>query len=202
MEHKARRGSARSTEETLPAALRRRALLSDLPPLQRDVHRLRRRLRRLDLPLVRLAAAPHRLPVRPRPTRSRAWPRACCARCATRWTACSSPTTRSTSWSTSYGVDGVVFHPIKSCRTVSTGLADSRRALMARRDIPSLLHRVRHDGPARRLGGAAQEPHRRVLRGPGESTARRRDRAAAPVRRSDRMATRRAWTSARRRPRR
>ncbi|MGD2135328.1 MAG: 2-hydroxyacyl-CoA dehydratase family protein, partial [Gemmatimonadales bacterium] len=38
-----------------------------------------------------------------------------------------------------YAVDGVVYHPIKSCRTVSTGLADSRRALMAARDVPSLF---------------------------------------------------------------
>ena len=48
-------------------------------------------------------------------------------------------------------VDGVVFHPIKSCRTVSTGLADARRALMASRRHPEPVHRVRHDGPARRL---------------------------------------------------
>ncbi len=33
-----------------------------------------------------------------------------------------------------YQADGVVFHPIKSCRTVSTGLADNRRALMENRD--------------------------------------------------------------------
>jgi len=26
-----------------------------------------------------------------------------------------------------YTADGIVFHPIKSCRTVSTGLADNRR---------------------------------------------------------------------------
>ena len=38
-----------------------------------------------------------------------------------------------------YALDGVVFHPIKSCRTVSTGLADNRRALMAMRDVPSLF---------------------------------------------------------------
>ncbi len=38
-----------------------------------------------------------------------------------------------------FSVDGVVFHPIKSCRTVSTGLADQRRALMERTDIPSLF---------------------------------------------------------------
>jgi benzoyl-CoA reductase subunit B len=38
-----------------------------------------------------------------------------------------------------FSVDGVVFHPIKSCRTVSTGLADQRRALMAATDTPSLF---------------------------------------------------------------
>jgi benzoyl-CoA reductase subunit B len=38
-----------------------------------------------------------------------------------------------------FHIDGVVFHPIKSCRTVSTGLADGRRALIARTDIPSLF---------------------------------------------------------------
>jgi benzoyl-CoA reductase subunit B len=38
-----------------------------------------------------------------------------------------------------YALDGVVYHPIKSCRTVSTGLADSRRCLMEERDMPSLF---------------------------------------------------------------
>jgi benzoyl-CoA reductase subunit B len=38
-----------------------------------------------------------------------------------------------------FGADGVVYHPIKSCRTVSTGLADSRRALMEARDVASLF---------------------------------------------------------------
>ena len=38
-----------------------------------------------------------------------------------------------------YHVDGIVFHPIKSCRTVSTGLADSRRYLAKRHDVPSLF---------------------------------------------------------------
>ena len=67
-----------------------------------------------------------------------------------------------------YAIDGVIYHPIKSCRTVSTGLADGRRALTERDRHPQPLHRVGHDGPPRRLGGAAQEPHRRVLRGPGD----------------------------------
>ena len=38
-----------------------------------------------------------------------------------------------------YAVDGVVYHPIKSCRTVSTGLADGRRFLMDKRNIPTLF---------------------------------------------------------------
>jgi benzoyl-CoA reductase subunit B len=38
-----------------------------------------------------------------------------------------------------YGVDGLVFHSVKSCRTTSTGMADARRALLAQRDVPSLL---------------------------------------------------------------
>jgi len=38
-----------------------------------------------------------------------------------------------------YQADGIVYHPIKSCRTVSTGLADNRRAVMERRDVPSLF---------------------------------------------------------------
>jgi benzoyl-CoA reductase subunit B len=39
----------------------------------------------------------------------------------------------------SFRADGIVFHPIKSCRTVSTGLADTRRAVMERQDIPCLF---------------------------------------------------------------
>jgi benzoyl-CoA reductase subunit B len=38
-----------------------------------------------------------------------------------------------------YGSDGVVYHPIKSCRTVSTGLADSRRQLMEDGNVFSLF---------------------------------------------------------------
>ncbi len=38
-----------------------------------------------------------------------------------------------------YGCDGVVYHPIKSCRTVSTGLADSRRQLMEDGNVFSLF---------------------------------------------------------------
>ncbi len=38
-----------------------------------------------------------------------------------------------------FNVDGIVYHPIKSCRTVSTGLADSRGYFAGKKDIPSLF---------------------------------------------------------------
>jgi len=57
-----------------------------------------------------------------------------------------------------YSADGVVFHPIKSCRTVSTGLADTRRALMAQRDIPTLF--VESDLMDRRVVSEAQMKNR------------------------------------------
>jgi benzoyl-CoA reductase subunit B len=57
-----------------------------------------------------------------------------------------------------YHVDGVVYHPIKSCRTVSTGLADSRRALMAARDIASLF--IESDMMDRRVVSEAQLKNR------------------------------------------
>jgi benzoyl-CoA reductase subunit B len=57
-----------------------------------------------------------------------------------------------------YAVDGVVYHPIKSCRTVSTGLADTRRALMAQRDIPSLF--VESDMMDKRVVSEAQMKNR------------------------------------------
>ncbi len=57
-----------------------------------------------------------------------------------------------------FHVDGVVYHPIKSCRTVSTGLADSRRALMASRDIASLF--VESDMMDRRVVSEAQLKNR------------------------------------------
>jgi benzoyl-CoA reductase subunit B len=37
-----------------------------------------------------------------------------------------------------YDAEGIVYHPVKSCRTVSTGLADSRRAVMEQRDLMCL----------------------------------------------------------------
>jgi benzoyl-CoA reductase subunit B len=57
-----------------------------------------------------------------------------------------------------FHVDGVVYHPIKSCRTVSTGLADNRRSLMASRDIASLF--IESDMMDRRVVSEAQLKNR------------------------------------------
>ncbi len=57
-----------------------------------------------------------------------------------------------------YAANGVVYHPIKSCRTVSTGLADNRRALMELRDIPSLF--IESDLMDRRVVSEAQLKNR------------------------------------------
>jgi len=58
----------------------------------------------------------------------------------------------------SYTADGVVYHPIKSCRTVSTGLADNRRALMEATNIPSLF--IESDLMDRRVVSEAQLKNR------------------------------------------
>ena len=52
----------------------------------------------------------------------------------------------------------MVFHPIKSCRTVSTGLADNRRALMAERDVATLF--IESDLMDRRVVSEAQLKNR------------------------------------------
>ena len=57
-----------------------------------------------------------------------------------------------------YGIDGIVYHPIKSCRTVSTGLADSRRFMATKYDIPSLF--VESDMMDRRVVSEAQMKNR------------------------------------------
>jgi len=57
-----------------------------------------------------------------------------------------------------YDVDGVVYHPIKSCRTTTAGLADNRRALMELRDIPSLF--IESDMMNRRVVSEAQLKNR------------------------------------------
>jgi benzoyl-CoA reductase subunit B len=74
-----------------------------------------------------------------------------------------------------FEADGIVFHPIKSCRTVSTGLADNRRALMELRDIPSLF--VESDMMDRRVVSEAQLKNR--IDAFFEGLASRRQLAAA-----------------------
>ncbi|MBI4540293.1 MAG: 2-hydroxyacyl-CoA dehydratase [Gemmatimonadetes bacterium] len=78
-----------------------------------------------------------------------------------------------------YAADGVVYHPIKSCRTVSTGLADSRMALMRSCDVASLY--IESDMMDRRVVSEAQLKNRidaffeglasRKLRGAAASVA-------------------------------
>jgi len=57
-----------------------------------------------------------------------------------------------------YAIDGIVYHPIKSCRTVSTGLADNRRAVMAERDVATLF--IESDMMDRRVVSEAQLKNR------------------------------------------
>lgn len=75
-----------------------------------------------------------------------------------------------------FHVDGVVYHPIKSCRTVSTGLADNRRALMAARDISSLF--IESDMMDRRVVSEAQLKNR--IDAFFEGLASRRQQVALP----------------------
>ncbi|MFQ5751149.1 MAG: 2-hydroxyacyl-CoA dehydratase subunit D [bacterium] len=57
-----------------------------------------------------------------------------------------------------FHIDGVVYHPIKSCRTVSTGLADGRRYVMGKRDIPTLF--IESDLMDKRVVSEAQMKNR------------------------------------------
>ncbi len=57
-----------------------------------------------------------------------------------------------------FDADGVIYHPIKSCRTVSTGLADGRRYLTKNRDIPTLF--LESDMMDRRVVSEAQMKNR------------------------------------------
>jgi benzoyl-CoA reductase subunit B len=57
-----------------------------------------------------------------------------------------------------FHLDGVVYHPIKSCRTTSSGMADNRRSLMATRDVPSLF--IESDMMDRRVVSEAQMKNR------------------------------------------
>jgi benzoyl-CoA reductase subunit B len=57
-----------------------------------------------------------------------------------------------------YHADGVVYHPVKSCRTVSTGLADSRRVVLAERDVLALY--IESDMMDKRVVSEAQLKNR------------------------------------------
>jgi benzoyl-CoA reductase subunit B len=57
-----------------------------------------------------------------------------------------------------YNIDGVVYHPIKSCRTTSAGMADNRRALMENSNLPSLF--IESDMMDSRVVGDAQMKNR------------------------------------------
>jgi benzoyl-CoA reductase subunit B len=57
-----------------------------------------------------------------------------------------------------FKVDGVVYHPIKSCRTVSTGLADNRRSLLESCDVGSLF--IESDMMDKRVVSEAQLKNR------------------------------------------
>ncbi|MEK7233857.1 MAG: 2-hydroxyacyl-CoA dehydratase family protein [Elusimicrobiota bacterium] len=57
-----------------------------------------------------------------------------------------------------FSVDGVIYHPIKSCRTVSTGLADARRHLGRRRAVDSLF--IESDLMDKRVVSEAQMKNR------------------------------------------
>ncbi len=74
-----------------------------------------------------------------------------------------------------YAADGVVYHPIKSCRTVSTGLADSRRALLAVRDVATLF--LESDMMDRRVVAEAQLKNRVDAFFEGLATRRRQTAA-------------------------
>ncbi|VAW06809.1 Similar to benzoyl-CoA reductase subunit B [hydrothermal vent metagenome] len=57
-----------------------------------------------------------------------------------------------------FDVDGIIYHPIKSCRTVSTGLADSRKHMTEELGIPSLF--IESDMMDRRVVSEAQMKNR------------------------------------------
>ncbi len=57
-----------------------------------------------------------------------------------------------------FKIDGVIYHPIKSCRTVSTGLADGRRYVMNNKDIATLF--IESDLMDKRVVSEAQMKNR------------------------------------------
>lgn len=57
-----------------------------------------------------------------------------------------------------YEANGVVYHPVKSCRTVSTSLADSRRVVLEERDVLALF--IESDMMDKRVVSEAQLKNR------------------------------------------
>jgi benzoyl-CoA reductase subunit B len=76
-----------------------------------------------------------------------------------------------------FGADGIVYHPVTSCRTVSTGLASSRKAVMRERDVQCLF--LESDMMDRRVVSEAQLKNR--IDAFFEGLGSRRLRAAAAV---------------------
>ncbi|MFQ5737498.1 MAG: 2-hydroxyacyl-CoA dehydratase subunit D [Acidobacteriota bacterium] len=74
-----------------------------------------------------------------------------------------------------FNVDGIVYHPIKSCRTVSTGLADGRRSVAKKTQLPGLF--IESDMMDRRVVSEAQMKNR--IDAFFEGLASRRRRAVA-----------------------
>ncbi len=76
-----------------------------------------------------------------------------------------------------FEADGVVYHPVKSCRTVSTSLASSRKALMRERDVQCLF--IESDMMDRRVVSEAQLRNRIDAFFEGLGSRRLRTAAAA-----------------------
>ena len=74
-----------------------------------------------------------------------------------------------------YQLDAVIYHPIKSCRTVSTGLADSRQHLTDKRGIRSLF--LESDMMDRRVVSEAQMKNRIDAFFEGLASRRQQDEA-------------------------
>lgn len=78
-----------------------------------------------------------------------------------------------------YEADGIVYHPVKSCRTVSTGLADSRRAVLEARDVLALY--IESDMMDKRVVSEAQLKNRIDAFFEGLASRKLRKAAAATV---------------------
>ncbi len=79
-----------------------------------------------------------------------------------------------------FHLDGIVFHPVKSCRTTSTGMADARRAVMAARDTASLF--IESDMMDRRVVSEAQLKNRIDAFFEGLASRRRQEGASSGLR--------------------